>query len=158
MISVGAKGGTVINYSHRFSMSDMKGTFPSTVISGLKTVTGTDGPPTLNNINNAAAAAQSTNNAAQQDMYSVPFADQSGPLRYASMQRVPGTKITKKSRERLNPTSSYVLATTFLPPVMGIERTATMYGTWSYSQAENTGTPAAMPYDDVQRFLNRWRD
>ena len=155
MISVAEQGGTVINYSDRFSISDMTGVFPANVLSGLKTVSGTDGPPSKNNVgaNNAATGA-----ALGQDLYSVPFADQSGPLRYASMQKVPPTQITKKTMSPVNPTSPYTLATTFLPENTEIQSTVTAPVTWSYSHIEHTGLPAPMPDDHMQRFLNRWKD
>jgi hypothetical protein len=151
MISNAASGGTVINYSERFSMTDMEGAFPSKVLNGLKGVSGIEGPPDKNYVGAAGARLK-------QELYSTAFADQSGPLRYATMQRVPPTKITKKSMKPVNPTSPYTLATTFLSPVTSIHSTVTEPATWSYSQAEHTGAPAAMPNDDMQKFLNRWKD
>jgi hypothetical protein len=151
MISNAASGGTVINYSQRFSMNGMTGAFPPNVLSGLSDVQGVEGPPS----ENYAGAAGARHKA---ELYSTAFADQSGPLRYATMQRVPPTRITKKSMKPVNPTSPYTLATTFLPPVTSIHSTVTEPATWSYSQAEHTGTPAAMPDDNMQKFLNRWKD
>ena len=55
MIST-ATGGTVVNYSDRFSLSGMTGVFPANVQAGLKTVTGTSGPKTENNVDKNAAA------------------------------------------------------------------------------------------------------
>jgi hypothetical protein len=160
MISVSAKGGTVINYSSRFSLTDMTGVFPATVLSGLKNVADTDGPPSVNNIAKGAGAGAGTaaDAALNQNLYSIPFADQSGPLRYASMQKVPPTKITKQTKTPINPTSPYTIATTFLRPNTDIQSTVTEVVTWSYSHIENTGTPAPMPDDAMQRFLKRWAD
>jgi hypothetical protein len=156
MISVAETGGTVINYSSRFTLTGMTGTFPDSVLTGLKTVSGTDGPATENNVGQAAASA-GTNTAAQ-GSFAIPFADQTGPFRYASMQMVPPTKITKKTKTPVNPTSPYTLATTFLPPATTIQSTVTASVTWSYSQIENTVAAASMPADDMQKFLNRWKD
>lgn len=159
MISVAAKGGTVINFSDRFSMADMTGVFPASVLSGLKSVSGTDGPASVNNVNQNGGAGADTG-AAQQGggLYATPFADQSGPLLYASMQKVPPTKITKKTMTPINPTSPFTLATTFLPPNTEIQSTVTAPVTWSYSHIEHTGSPAPMPDDSMQKFLNRWKD
>src|SRR5579859_4339459 len=49
MISA-ATGGSVINFSDRFTISGMNGVFPPVVTAGLKTVSGTAGPPTENDI------------------------------------------------------------------------------------------------------------
>ena len=114
MISVAKTGGIVINYSPRFSMTGMSGVFPAFALDGLKSVTGTDGPPTENDIGQSQETTDSYPK--EKDTFSMAFADQSGPFRYATMQRVPPTKITKKTMKPVNPTSPYTIATTFLPP------------------------------------------
>src|SRR5579862_5693076 len=43
MVSVASAGGSVINYSSRFSLTGMTGSFTSDVIQGLASVSGTDG-------------------------------------------------------------------------------------------------------------------
>jgi hypothetical protein len=158
MISVSQRGGTVINYSSRFSMTGMTGVFPATVVAGLKTISGTDGPPSVNNAVKGAEAGTAADAEINQNMYSTPFADQTGPLRCASMQRVPPTKITKKNPTPVNPTSPYTIATTFLRQNTEIQSTVTEPVTWSYSHLEHTGTPAAMPDAAMQKFLRRWVD
>lgn len=158
MVSVSQKGGTVINYSSRFSMTGMTGVFPAPVVAGLKTVSGTGGPSTVNNVVTGAGAGTVVSAGIDQNMYSIPFAEQSGPLRYASMQRVPPTKITKQKPTPLNPTSPYTIATTFLEPNTEIQSTVVEPITWSYKHLEHTGTPAAMPDTNMQKFLRRWVD
>jgi hypothetical protein len=157
MVSVAATGGTVINYSSRFTITGMTGVFPASVLTGLKTVSGTDGPATENSVGQAAVGAADVNTGAQ-GSFAIPFAEQTGPFRYASMQVVPPTKITKKTKTPVNPTSPYTLATTFLPAATTIQSTVTEQVTWSYSQIENTVGAASMPTDDMQKFLNRWKD
>jgi hypothetical protein len=156
MISVAAEGGTVINYSSRFSITGMTGVFPDSVVTGLKTVSGTNGPPTENNVGQAATVVNV--NTGAQGSFAIPFAEQTGPFKYASMQKVPPTKITKKTKTPVNPTSPYTIATTFLPPAQTIQSTVTDSVTWSYSQIENTVAAASMPTGDMQKFLNRWKD
>ncbi|KAF2431354.1 beta-1,6-glucan boisynthesis protein-like protein [Tothia fuscella] len=153
MISVGTTGGTVTNYSPRFSMTDMTGSFPAAVVQSLKTITGTDGPASVN----AIAGAQPNIPAGAAGAFTQPFRLQTGPIRYAPMQTHPPTKITKKNKTPLNPTSPYKVATTFLP-LGKIQTTITQSITWTFSQAEHTVAAAAQPTDPMQRFLNRWKD
>lgn len=155
MISVASEGGTVINYSDRFTLTGMTGVFPANVIAGISAVTGTSGPDTENNV---GAANTNTAATAASGSFALAFAMQTGPIRYAPMQSYPGTAITKKTKTPLNPTSPYTIATTFLPPAANIQSTATAAVTWSFSQIENTIAAAATPTDDMQRFLNRWKD
>ena len=110
MISA-ATGGTVINYSDRFTLSGMTGTFPPNVVSGIATIKGTGGPPTENNIDTDAAVPT----AGAEGPYAVTYTAQTGLTKYAPMQGKPGTKITAKNPSPQYPTSSVVTATTRLP-------------------------------------------
>ncbi|KAF2019257.1 hypothetical protein BU24DRAFT_418844 [Aaosphaeria arxii CBS 175.79] len=150
MISTATKGGTITNYSPRFSLSGMTGTFPQAVLDGMKNVEGTDGPPSQDNTNAGAV------NPADGD-YGVEYTMQTGATRYAPMQPVPPTKITKKQATQRFPTSSVVLATTFLP-IPKAQTTITKPQTFSVSSRENTAAPAPMPTDDMAKFLARWKD
>lgn len=170
MISA-SPGGTVINYSSRFSLSGMTGTFPPGVEAGIKDISGTDGPESQNNVNeNAAAGAAGAAGAA-----TVPYAMQTGPTKYAPMQKQPGTKITAKTPSMLYPTSSVEIAKTHLPTPKQ-QTTITASGTFSVSSRENTvslgiptmyqfgmlillqASPAPMPQDAMQKYLARWKD
>lgn len=109
-----ASGGTVINYSDRFTLSSMTGTFPAAVITGLRTVTGTAGPADVNNI--VAGGGQAAPNAppaavpsAGDPIYDTPYTMQSGTIRYAPMPPMAQTKITAKNAVRLFPTSAYTV-------------------------------------------------
>lgn len=129
MISA-APGGTVINYSGRFSISGMTGTFPDAVKTGLKSVDGTKGPATENNV------VQGQNPPAAGDT-AVPYSMQTGSIRYAPMQKQPPTKITAKDPKPLYPTSAVQFAVTFLPnPVQKTTMTASV--TYSHESRENT--------------------
>lgn len=131
MVSTAATGGTVTNFSPRFSMSGMTGTFPQNVIDGMKSVTGTDGPAKIDATNDAAPA-----NPAEGD-FGVAYTMQTGLTRFAPMQPVPPTAITKKEKTPLFPTSSVSVATAFLPTPK-IQTTITQSQTFSVSSRENT--------------------
>lgn len=134
MISVSATGGTVINYSDRFTMTGMTGSFSTTVIQGIASISGTDGPPSVNDV---TSTTPTTAAAAEGGEYTVAYYLQTGLTKYAPMQPVPGTKITAKNPTPLNPTSAYVLATTALAPP-SIVLTVTLSQTFSVSSEENT--------------------
>lgn len=111
----------------------MTGTFPAAVLTGAQAVTGTDGPDTVSNLasNNAAGAG----GAAQFD---VAFGDQTGLTRYAPMQSVPPTKMTKKTKTPLYPTSSITGFAKSHLPIPTIQTTVTQSQTFSVSSRENT--------------------
>lgn len=111
-----SSGGTVINYSNRFTVSGLTGTTPPNVI---KAVDGsTKGPPTQNNMANAANPQVPADGVVPADGdYGVSYNKQSGTIRYAPMQPFPPTKITKKGKPTpLYPTSAYTIATAKMPP------------------------------------------
>ncbi|KAH7064091.1 beta-1,6-glucan boisynthesis protein-like protein [Paraphoma chrysanthemicola] len=154
MVAVGKTGGQYITYSKRFSYSGMTGVWPATpaVKTGLDSIDGTDGPATEDNTNKGGAGA-----APAAGDYGIAYTMQTGPTRYAPMQPVPPTKITAKNTKPLYPTSSVSIATTRLP-IPKIVTTLTQSQTYSVSSRENTVAPAAHATDDMQRFLNRWKD
>ncbi|TAQ90862.1 hypothetical protein B7494_g781 [Chlorociboria aeruginascens] len=156
MISVASAGGTVTNYSNRFTMAGMSGVFSAAVTSALSTVTTTDGPPTVNNVA-AAVAAPDPNTQIEGGAYATPYTLQTGPMRYAPMQPVPGSTITATNTSPLYPTSSVIFASTYLP-IATIQTTVTEAQTFSVASHENTAAAASQPTDDMQRFLNRWKD
>ena len=148
----------------------MTGTFPPNVEDGIKSVTGTSGPAAQNNVNNNPNAG-----AGGAAGFSVPYTLQTGLTKYAPMQGKPGTKITANKASAQYPTSSVVLAKTFLPTPVQVT-TVTMSGTYALaSSIENTvcksldkskimalmglqASPAPPPMNDMQKYLNRWRD
>lgn len=132
MISA-ATGGTVINYSDRFSLSGMTGTFPPNVQAGVAGITGTDGPVAENNVNNNAQAAPT---AGANGPYAVTYTAQQGLTKYAPMQGKPGTKITANKPTPRYPTSSIQFAQTFLPTPSQVT-TITLSATYSASSMEN---------------------
>lgn len=133
MIATGATGGTVINYSPRFSLSGMTGTFPEAVLKGLKDIDGTKGPPTENNVVDAADGAAPVDG----DQFKMPYTMQTGLTRYAPMQKVPPTKISKKNHTPLYPTSAFNIAKSHLPTPKA-QTTMTQSQTFSVKSIENT--------------------
>lgn len=160
------------NYSPRFSISGMTGTFPANVLAGLQGVKGTAGPPTENNVVDPGSDSGSP----ADSVYAIPFASQSGEILYAPMQGRPGSKITAKAASPRYQTSSVQIATTFLAPPRQTT-TFTKSLTISVESRENPvfypyfnvfgdrvnryfqAAPAAQPTPDaMQKYLNRWRD
>lgn len=128
-------GGTVTNYSPRFSLTGMTGSFPPSVAAGINKVKGTTSPPTENNVaDNAGAGAPDP--LAPSESFKIPFPSQSGPIMYAPMQRRPGTKITAQKVSPAFPTSSVQIAATYLPPPMQVT-THTLTMTFSTSSRAN---------------------
>ncbi|KAF2732985.1 hypothetical protein EJ04DRAFT_297511 [Polyplosphaeria fusca] len=153
MISVAQAGGTVMNYSPRFTLSGMTGTFSAKVQTALKDVKGTDGPPTVNNVNDPNNAPADPANGD----FDMAYTAQTGATRYAPMQPVPPTQITKKVQTPLFATSSVDIARTPLARPKQ-QTTVTQSQTFKVSSMENTVAAAAMPSDDMAKFLARWKD
>lgn len=131
MISEATVGGTVTNYSKRFTLTGMTGSFSQAVLDGLKNVKGTDGPPTQNQV-----TGQNNANPAADGSYTIPYTLQTGPTRYAPMQPLPPSKITAKQTKRLFPTSAVTFAKTWLPPA-SIMTTLTQSATYSVNSRAN---------------------
>lgn len=141
MISVATAGGTVTNYSPRFSLSGMTGTFPANVQSGLSTVSGTSGPATENNVQKAnqnPGAGAGAGAGAQGGEFTVPYTLQTGLTKYAPMAPQPPTKITRGGKPTAQwPTSAVVYAQTRLP-TPSVVTTFTASQTFSVQSIENT--------------------
>lgn len=133
MISVASQGGTVTTYSDRFSLTGMTGTTPQNFVDAA-TAAGTKVPEMVDGTANDAAANPAAGAAGDPD---TPYSLQSGVIRYAPMQSVPPTKITKKDTKPLYPTSSYKIATAFLPTPVPT-KTITASQTFSADSMENT--------------------
>ena len=131
-----APGGTVINFSDRFSISGMTGVFPKTVQQGLQTVSGTAGPATQNNIQAVQAGAGQATAAATGD-FAIPYTLQTGEVRYAPMPPMPATKISAKGQSRQWPTSAYTAYAVPAGPPNAVS-TITQAITFSASSMENT--------------------
>lgn len=122
---------TVLNYSERFSLDGMHGSFSTRVQNGLSSLKNeTDYHQELKKRQAAAAAAQNR-------LYTVPYPEQStGLTKYAPMGKRPGTTITAKSAPPVFPTSAFTVARTFLP-IPTWQTTLTASQTFSTSGIEN---------------------
>jgi hypothetical protein len=108
----------------------MVGSFPADVQAALATVVGTAGPPTL-----TEGVAPAAPGAAGD--FGIPYNQQTGLTKYAPMQPLPPKSITAQNTDPLWPTSSVVIATTFLP-IPSIRTTITQAGTYVFTSHPNT--------------------
>jgi hypothetical protein len=132
MNSVATQGGTILTYSDRFTIAGMAGAKDAAIEAGV-TAAGATVPATVDATANNVAAEAGDPNANS----GVPYAEQTGLIRYAPMQSVPPTKITKKDTKPLYPTSSYKIAVSFLP-TPSATKTVTASQTFSADSMENT--------------------
>lgn len=138
MISVGVDGGTDIVYSSRFGLTGMTGTFSAAVQQGV-TAAGSDTtftPEASHELVTGGDAATATSVVPEAGVYTVPYRLQTGLIKYAPMQPMPGTKITAKTPSMLNPTSAFTIFSTYAPPA-SITLTVTESNTVSVSSREN---------------------
>jgi hypothetical protein len=113
--SVATAGGTITTFSGRFTLSGMTGTFSPTVLAANQGVTSA-APPALNNLASAVPVVPAAGGATTDPLgWTIPYNLQTGAVKYAPMQPIPGTAITATNTAPQWPTSSVVLATTFLP-------------------------------------------
>ncbi|CAF9913866.1 MAG: hypothetical protein HETSPECPRED_001681 [Heterodermia speciosa] len=134
----------------------MTGSFPAAIKTAAQGVTGTAGPATQNAVVPAGGNQAAVSNPPQ-GSFAIDYADQDGPTKYAPMQGHPGTKITAKTASARYPTSSVSYYHTFAPTPKQVT-TQTMSQTFTASSIENQATPASQPKNDMQKFLNRWKD
>ncbi|KAI9692933.1 MAG: hypothetical protein M1822_004928 [Bathelium mastoideum] len=151
IVAAASQGGQIVNYSDRFTISGMTGSFPPAIAKAIPG--GTAGPTNQDQVSNNA------NPAAGADGSVTPYAEQTGLTKYAPMVGLPPTKISApKNPTPLNPTSAFTIAKTALPIPTSPMTTITASNTFSVSSIENTAAPAAAPSDDMAKFLNRWKD
>ncbi|PGH17990.1 hypothetical protein AJ80_04611 [Polytolypa hystricis UAMH7299] len=144
-----------IIHSSRFTLSDMTGSFSETVANGLRDISSssTEPPPVDSDIQKRQAAAA----AAAAQGYTIPFGQQTGLTRYAPVATLPPTKITKKDPTRLFPTSAFDIAKSHLPKPT-IKATVSVPLPSTVKSIENPASPAPHPDEEMQRYLNRWKD
>jgi hypothetical protein len=135
MISTAKEGGTVTNFSPRFTLTGMTGVFSDAITTAPTQVYSTTGPDSINEV-----ATSAPEEAIDDGAWRIPYNLQDGLTRYAPMQPVPGTAITATSTSPLWPTSSVSLASTFLP-IPSIVTTLTQAPTFSVSSHANMVCP-----------------
>ncbi|KAI5200930.1 hypothetical protein E4T39_05491 [Aureobasidium subglaciale] len=159
MLSTGIDGGTDIVYSSRFGLTGMTGVLSAAQIAGIAAV-GSDTTLVPAAAHNLAAAAPTgaTSAAAGAAMFDVPYHQQTGLIKYAPMQPLPGTKITAKTPSMMNPSTSFTIYKTYAQPA-SITYTVTESQTLSHTSRENPASAATQPTAaDMKKYLNRWKD
>jgi len=156
LMSTATAGGTITTYSSRFTLTGMSSTFSPAVAAANAGVT-SSAPPAAKNA--LAANANAAAGTAAGGLFEISYNLQTGLTKYAPMQPVPPTAITKKDTAPLNPTSAVQFATTFLP---NPSQVTTLTASQTFSVASHPNTAATQssptPSNDMQRFLNRWKD
>ncbi|KAG9534328.1 hypothetical protein KCV01_g27970, partial [Aureobasidium melanogenum] len=143
----------------RFGLTGMTGTFTAAQQQGV-TAAGTDTSfvPDASHELNSGDTATATTAAAEAGLFTVPYHLQTGLIKYAPMQPMPGTKITAKTPSMMNPSSSFTIFSTYAPPA-SITYTVTESNTVSVSSRENPASAATQPTAaDMKKYLNRWKD
>ena len=135
-----ATGGTVINFSDRFSLTSMSGTFPATIQQGLRTVSGTAGPADQNNIQAPQAGGGAATAAVGNSVYDTPYTLQTGTIRYAPMPPMAQSSITANNASPQWPTSAYTVYQTVAGPPNAIT-TNTLPVTFPGASLENPVSP-----------------
>lgn len=138
MISTAQDGGTVTNYSPRFTLTGMTGTTNERYVDQVQALGGsTNGPATVNDVVPKAADPQPAPVDPGLAGFGIPYNKQVGPTKYAPMQPVPPTKITAGNPTPLYPTSAFNIAQGKLPPPT-ILTTLTASQTFKVQSVENT--------------------
>jgi hypothetical protein len=131
-----ATGGTVVNFSDRFTLKSMSGTFPPAIQQGLRTVSGTAGPADQNNIQAPQAGAGAATPSPGDGAYDTPYTLQTGTIRYAPMPPMAQSKITAKNASPQWPTSAYTVYQTIAGTPNAVT-TNTLPITFEVSSREN---------------------
>ncbi|KAL8810716.1 MAG: hypothetical protein Q9223_002163 [Gallowayella weberi] len=143
MQSVGPKGAQLINYSDRFSISGMTGTFPPNVQAGIAKVSGTDGPAATNQEAPAAGAGGA------QDHRPKTHTQISYEL-CPHCKNFPPSAKTNDHNDGVADGQTYTESSFPGKSTMFEHHIDLLIGT--------KAPAASMPQDDMQKFLQRWRD
>lgn len=131
MVSTGPDA-VAINFSNRFSFTNMTGSFKPRIMNGIHSIQAANGPtPTHDHGQNALYKRQ------HERAYTIPYELQTGLTRYAPMAKKPGSTIPPGKPTPQHPTSAYSIATTYLGSPT-IETTKSAERTYSLSSIENT--------------------
>lgn len=155
----------VVNYSPRFTLTEMTGSFSPSLLNAIASIHDPTGPalqdsPPFSSYDeegdthdlrkrqvaapgghrfggNVGADPNAAAGRGGLGKHTIPWQMQHGPTRYAPMAKKPGTTITAKSASRQYPTSSYDIATTYLP-IPDVQTTISATATYSTHSIENT--------------------
>ncbi|GFF56768.1 cell wall synthesis protein KNH1 [Aspergillus udagawae] len=139
-----------INFSNRFTLNNMTGSFPPYLVEEIRSLSDPDGSAVKEDLRKRVVGAA----------YTVPYPLQSGLTRYAPMAKEPGSTIPAKTKAPAPQFSAslYTIATTWLPRAT-VQATLSATVTYSVVSVENTASPAPHPHDAaMKRLLERWKD
>ncbi|KAH1529814.1 Cell wall synthesis protein kre9 precursor [Aspergillus fumigatus] len=142
-----------INFSNRFTLSNMTGSFPPHLVDDIRSLSNSDGYAVKEELRKRGVGAAYA-------AYTVPYPLQSGPTKYAPMAKEPGSTIPVKTKAPAPQftASVYTIATTRLPPAT-VQATLSASATYSIVSVENTASPAPHPHDAaMKRLMERWKD
>ncbi|RAL06234.1 putative beta-1,6-glucan biosynthesis protein (Knh1) [Aspergillus ibericus CBS 121593] len=144
---------SVVNYSDRFTLTNMTGSFSPLIIHGIHSA--------LHSPGSSANEGEEHEELRKRQMvgsYTIPYPLQTGPTRYAPMAKKPGSTIPAGSPTPQFSASPYTIATTYLPAAT-VQVTLSASETYSVVSIENTASPAPRSQDmQMKRFLERWKD
>ncbi|CAK44833.1 hypothetical protein AnigIFM63309_002309 [Aspergillus niger] len=154
-IAASGPDASVVNYSDRFTLTNMTGSFSPTVINGIPSAmypTDSFPPAHMDESHEELRKRQVAG------PFTIPYQLQTGPTRYAPMAKKPGSTIPVGTPTPQYPTSAYSVATTYLPQAT-VQMTLSASETYSVISIENTASPAPHAGDTkMKRFLERWKD
>ncbi|KAG5359960.1 Cell wall synthesis protein [Yarrowia sp. C11] len=131
LYAIMANGGYAIHYTNWFEMSGLTGS--------TKAPKSDPGTPPEKQISDKSEKAQGDLLAS----HTVPYAEQSGTVKYAPMQMQPGSSITAKTMSQRFPTSAF---TPFQSFASAPKCTSTDTPGWSYSRGSATNMAPPAPY------------
>ncbi|PYI09088.1 beta-1,6-glucan biosynthesis protein [Aspergillus sclerotiicarbonarius CBS 121057] len=144
---------SVVNYSDRFTLTNMTGSFSPLIVHGIHSAIHASGSPV-----NEGEEHEELRKRQMVGSYTIPYPLQTGPTRYAPMAKKPGSTIPAGSPTPQFSASPYTIATTYLPAAT-VQVTLSASETYSVVSIENTASPAPRSQDvQMKRFLERWKD
>jgi hypothetical protein len=133
-----------INYSSRFTLSDMTGSFPPHLVDEIRSLSDHDG----------SAVKEDLRKRVVQAAYTVPYPLQNGLTKYAPMAKEPGSTIPAKAPVPQFSASLYTIATTWLPRAT-VQATLSASATHSVVSVENTVSALSHAFTITVLLLNR---
>ncbi|OOF92305.1 hypothetical protein ASPCADRAFT_133371 [Aspergillus carbonarius ITEM 5010] len=144
---------SVVNYSERFTLTNMTGAFSPPIVHGIHSAIHSLGSPI-----NEGEEHEELRKRQMIGSYTIPYPLQTGPTRYAPMAKKPGSTIPAGLPTPQFSASPYTIATTYLPAAT-VQVTLSASETYSVVSIENTASPAPHSQDvQMKRFLERWKD
>lgn len=123
---------SVVNYSERFTLTNMTGAFSPPIVHGIHSAIHSLGSPI-----NEGEEHEELRKRQMIGSYTIPYPLQTGPTRYAPMAKKPGSTIPAGLPTPQFSASPYTIATTYLPAAT-VQVTLSASETYSVVSIENT--------------------